>query len=52
MLIHDAVIEKVICGITTIHVKHLHNEVRNLEKKLQNTAETGYEHQYNVIIKK
>lgn len=48
MLVYDAVIEKMICGESLIHVKNLRSKLANLDKKGEGDRVTGYEKQFNV----
>ena len=48
ILVHDAVIEKIICGDNHIHVNTLHATVSSLEESDENTGQTGYQKQFDV----
>ena len=50
MLVHDAIIEKVICGDNSIHVKTLHTQMKTLEQNIGKSNKTGYENQFTVCV--
>ena len=50
MLIHDAVLEFLICGNTRIMASNFSKAMENLKKRNKQTGKSGYETQFEVSL--
>ena len=50
MVVHDATLEKAVCGNTQIPVTKLHSQINEFSQINEETGQTGFEKQFNVRI--